>query len=83
MCWTIAFSDKWMSYIFIYEKNWRPISLLNQDSKLISGILAERLKDQNGSEPKRFIGININRILNLIALCKENYINGILLNIDF
>jgi len=40
-------------------------------------------KDQNGFVPGRYIGLNINRILNLIEICKENKINGILLNIDF
>jgi len=75
-----------------YLKNWRPISLLNQDYKIIARILAERCKqhlnkliseDQNGFVPGRYIGININRILNLIELCKDNQINGVLLNIDF
>jgi len=75
-----------------YLKNWRPISLLNQDYKIIARILAERCKqhlnkliseDQNGFVPGRYIGLNINRILNLIELCKDNQINGVLLNIDF
>jgi len=75
-----------------YLKNWRPISLLNQDYKLIARVLAERCKihlsklvseDQNGFVPGRYIGLNIHRILNLIELCKSNNINGILLNIDF
>jgi len=75
-----------------YLKNWRPISLLNQDYKLIARFLAERCKahlsglvsnDQNGFVPGRYIGINIHRILNLIELCKINNVRGLLLNIDF
>ena len=52
-------------------KNWRPISLLNIDYKIISKALAERLKlvlheiihpDQRGCVPGRFIGENIRHI---------------------
>ena len=75
-----------------YLKNWRPISLLNNDYKLIARVLAEQCKkhlnqlistDQNGFVPGRYIGLNIHRILNLIELCKNKDINGLLLNIDF
>ena len=73
-------------------KNWRPISLLNQDYKYMARLLAERIKpllpdlistDQNGFVPGRFIGYNIARILNLIDICNEDNIEGVLLNIDF
>ena len=73
-------------------KNWRPITLLNQDYKYLAKILANRLKailpeiistDQSGFVNNRFIGSNIIRIQNLIEMCKEEEIEGILINIDF
>ena len=51
-----------------YMKNWRPITLLNLTYKILSGMLAERLKttlaeivhnDQKGFVQNRFIGENI------------------------
>lgn len=39
--------------------------------------------DQNGFVPERYIGLNIQRIFNLIELCKDKSIPGLLLNIDF
>ena len=69
-------------------KNWRPISLLNTDVKLLSKVLAERLKkalpeiihtDQSGCIPGRFIGQNIRLIEDIIA-CKDG--DEVLLFID-
>ena len=54
-------------------KNWRPISLLNFDYKLLTKCLASRLRkvipdiiysDQTGFMSNRYIGENINKILN-------------------
>jgi exonuclease III len=73
-------------------KNWRPITLLNQDYKYLTKILANRLEktlpdiistDQSGFVKGRYIGCNIQRIQNMIELCKSNQINGSLINIDF
>jgi hypothetical protein len=73
-------------------KNWRPITLLNQDYKYLTKILANRLEktlpeiistDQSGFVKGRYIGCNIQRIQNMIELCKNNQINGSLINIDF
>ena len=56
-------------------KNWRPISLQNVDLKIISKMLAERLKlvmsdiihvDQQGCIPGRYIGKNIRLIQDVI-----------------
>ena len=73
-------------------KNWRPITLLNQDYKYLAKAIASRLKktlsniissDQTGFISDRYIGCNIQRIQNLQSLCEENNINGALINIDF
>jgi len=56
-------------------KNWRPISLLNQDYKLIAKTLSFRLKsilgniiytDQTGFIAQRYIGENMNKLINII-----------------
>jgi len=73
-------------------KNWRPITLLNQDYKYLAKCLADRCRDtlphiinpdQTGFVPGRYIGTNIFRTLNLQDHCKDNNINGTLLNLDF
>jgi exonuclease III len=73
-------------------KNWRPITLLNQDYKYLTKALAIRLEktldniissDQSGFVKGRYIGCNLQRTQNLIELCKEENINGSLINIDF
>lgn len=57
-------------------KNWRPISLLNCDYKLVAKVLANRIidilpklinPDQTGYIKERFIGENIRTISYLIA----------------
>ena len=73
-------------------KNWRPISLLNTDYKILAKILANRLKkvlphiinfDQSGFLKGRFIGENIRLFLDIIDYCKINFLKGIALSIDF
>lgn len=59
----------------LYLENWRPIGLLNNDTKIYSLILAKRIKkslnmiidqEQSGFLKGRFIGNNIRWILDLI-----------------
>ena len=61
-------------------KNWRPITLLNQDYKILAKVMANRCKklmpsiigsDQSGFVENRFIGCNIIRLQNLMDLCSE------------
>ena len=73
-------------------KNWRPLSLLNVDYKLIAKCIAGRIKDklpklinpaQTGSVKGRYIGENIVKILDILTFTGENEIPAILMTIDF
>jgi exonuclease III len=73
-------------------KNWRPISLLNTDYKIITKILANRIKealpsvinpDQVAYLKKRFIGQNIRTILDIMGYTKLEDKNGIIAFLDF
>jgi exonuclease III len=73
-------------------KNWRPITLLNQDYKYLAKCLANRCRkilpdiispDQTGFVPNRLIGTNILKAQGIISQLKENQEEGILMGIDF
>ncbi len=73
-------------------KNWRPISLLNQDYKLLAKSIAERIKaclkniihkDQTGFLKGRYIGENIVKICDIMNYCEEEDIPALLITIDF
>ena len=73
-------------------KNWRPISLLNTDYKIITKILANRIKkilpsiinpDQVAYLKKRFIGQNIRTIIDIMGYTKLHDKNGIICFLDF
>ena len=75
-----------------YLKNWRPISLLNTDYKIITKCLAERLKNvlpflihsnQTGFLKNRYIGSNIRLLLDLIEYTNETNEPGMILSVDF
>ena len=72
--------------------NWRPITLLNQCYKILSGVLAERIKptlpsvinqDQKGFVKGRYIGECIRTTYDVIEYAKSNNKVGLLLMIDF
>ena len=75
-----------------YFKNWRPISLLNTDYKLLSHILADRIHqtidkiihtDQNGYIKGRFIGCNIRTILDMIEYSQLEEDSNLITFIDY
>jgi hypothetical protein len=73
-------------------KNWRPISILNSDYKILTKIFANRLKtilpdlihpDQTGFVLGRQIGENVRIVKDLMDHCRINEIEGILVLLDF
>ena len=72
--------------------NWRPISLLNVDFKILSKVLANRLykvlpkiihKDQTGFLPKRGLCDNILDLLAALDWCESKKIQALLGSFDF
>ena len=73
-------------------KNWRPISLLNTDYKILTHVPANRLKtvitqiintDQNGYIKGRNIAYNIRLIQDVINYFEEDNIEGAVVFLDF
>ena len=73
-------------------KNWRPLSMLNMDYKLVAKVIANRIKsklpklihpDQTGSVKGRYIGENIVRIIDILSYTQENDIPAVLMCVDF
>ena len=73
-------------------KNWRPLSLLNTDYKILSKLLAVRLNkvipriihnDQSGFIKNRGLTDNIMNLLSLIELCETENIPVLLISFDY
>ena len=94
----LAYSQYLAAIILLYKKgaranikNWRPISLLNTDYKLLSKVLAERLKtvlpqiinsDQKGCVKGRYIGENIRMIDDILYEIENNGLDSVILQLD-
>ena len=72
--------------------NWRPITLLNVDFKIVAKARAKRLEsilphlihpDQTGFVKGRYIGENITPISDIMEYTKLQKIPGILVSLDF
>jgi hypothetical protein len=73
-------------------KNWRPISLLNTDYKVLTKTLASRLKrilptvihpDQVAYLRGRYIGQNIRTIVDIMSFTEEKNVEGLIAFLDF
>ena len=72
--------------------NWRPLTLLSVEYKLISGCIAKRLgtllpkiihPDQNGFVGGRYIGESVRLVFDAMHHAKVNKVKGLLLLVDF
>ena len=72
-------------------QNWRPISLLNVDYKILAKMLATRIKkhleylindDQRGFVPGRYIGESIRKIIDLIDYYENKDDEGLIVSLD-
>ena len=72
--------------------NYRPITLLNVDTKLLAYSIAQRIKnilpkiinsDQNGYIKNRYIGYNIRQIQDIIDYSEQFKVDGAVLFLDF
>ena len=75
-----------------FIKNWRPISLMNVDTKIASKIITKRIErvlpkiihgNQTAYIKGRFIGEGLRLIDDLLQFTKENNLPGVLITIDF
>ena len=76
----------------LYLKNWRPLTLLNVDYKILAKVIANRIKvcldeiinrDQTGFMKNRYIGENIIKALSIIEYAEEENIPALLMFVDY
>ena len=72
-------------------KNWRPISLMNVDTKIVSKVIALRMKkvlpniinyDQTAYAKNRYIGESIRVIDDILYHAEQGNLDGILFSAD-
>ena len=75
-----------------FIENWRPISLLNVDAKIMSKVIATRIKNvlpniihhnQSGYVKDRYIGETVRSIYDIMDFTDRENISGLLIFIDF
>ena len=75
-----------------FLENWRPISLVNVDAKIMSKVLAARIKNvlpdiihhnQSGFVKDRYIGETVRSIFDLMDFTPKENIPGLMIFIDF
>ena len=73
-------------------KNWRPLTLLNVDHKMLTKAIANRMKTvlttvisphQSGYVPGRFIGSNIRKLVDIVQYLERERQDAILITVDF
>ena len=95
---SLSFSQRTGLITLLYKKNdrfdtknWRPISLLCEDYKILSKVLTNRLKTVLASVtsefqlcgvPGRFSGSNIRTIQDIVNFCNSNALEGAILSLD-
>ena len=89
-CVNDCFEKGEMSHSLI--ENWRPISLINVDAKMMSKVIASRIKNvlphiihhnQTGYIKDRFIGETIRSIYDIMDWTVKENIPGLMIFIDF
>ena len=75
-----------------YIENWRPISLVNVDTKVMSKVIATRIKNvlpniihhnQTGYVKDRYIGETIRSVFDIMDFTAKESIPGLMIFIDF
>ena len=75
-----------------FIENWRPISVLNVDAKILSKVIATRIKkvlpdiihhNQSGYVSDRYIGETVRSIFDIMDFTDKENIPGLLIFIDF
>ena len=75
-----------------YLKNWRPLTLLSVDYKIITKMIANRFKEflkdiigqqQVGYVPGCFIGSNIRKLIDMLLYIEKEEIPAVLINLDY